>query len=193
MCRDSLIGLPLCRVSSRATSSARSIRRSPSLRTSRPRSRADICAHGPLSAARADSTASFRSSASADATEAHTSSVAGLMTSMVLPDAAGRHWLLMKSCFCSAMATDMCTPRRVNTTAQRHDGTTTYVCVVSSRRRDVVRCLRQLVSSVLPPSELRCPLLQVRSNAFLRVLSLEEQLLQLPLDRQAFEEPGLGT
>ena len=31
MCRDSLIGLPLCSVSSRATSSARSISRSPSL------------------------------------------------------------------------------------------------------------------------------------------------------------------
>src|SRR5690606_29349545 len=46
--------------------------------------------------------AAFRSSTSADGTVAHTSSVAGLMTSIVLPDDAGRHSLLMKSCFCSA-------------------------------------------------------------------------------------------
>ena len=62
MCRDSLIGLPLCSVSSRATSSARSSSRSPSLRTSRPRSRADIVPHGPSSAARAAATAASRSS-----------------------------------------------------------------------------------------------------------------------------------
>ena len=51
--RDSKIGLPLCSVSSRAISSARSISFSPSFQTSRPRSRADSFAHGPSNAARA--------------------------------------------------------------------------------------------------------------------------------------------
>src|SRR6185436_16093406 len=78
-----------------------SIRRSPSLRTRRPRSRADIAAHGPLSALRAASTAAWRSSTPADATTPHTPSVAGFTTSIVWPEAAGRHSLLMRSCFCS--------------------------------------------------------------------------------------------
>ena len=95
MWRDSMIGLPLCSVSSRATSSARSIRRSASLRTRRPRSRADSVPHGPFSAARAASTAASTSAASAAATSATTSSVAGLITAIVLPDDEGRHSLLM--------------------------------------------------------------------------------------------------
>src|SRR5829696_6609580 len=137
MCLDSLIGLPLWSVSSRAISSARSISRSPSFRTSRPRSRADICPQGPFSAARAASTAAFRSAVSADPTEAQTSSVAGLITSIVLPDAAGRHWLLMKSCLCS--------------------------------------------DNWLFSSERRFPFFQVRRDAFLRVVTLEQQLLHRAL------------
>ena len=89
MFRDSLIGLPLWMVSSRATSSAFSIRRSASRLTRRPRSRADIFPQGPSSAARAAATAASTSGAPADATEAITSSVAGLTTSIVLPDADG--------------------------------------------------------------------------------------------------------
>jgi hypothetical protein len=98
MWRDSKIGFPLCSVSSRATSSARSISFSPSFHSSRPRSRADIWAHGPLSAARAAAAAASTSARSADATEATTSSVAGLMTSSVRPPAALRHSPPMKSC-----------------------------------------------------------------------------------------------
>src|SRR5829696_4325801 len=149
MCLDSLIGLPLWSVSSRAISSARSISRSPSFRTSRPRSRADICPQGPFSAARAASTAAFRSAVSADPTEAQTSSVAGLITSIVLPDAAGRHWLLMKSCLCS--------------------------------------------DNWLFSSERRFPFFQVRRDAFLRVVTLEQQLLQLALYREPLEKPRLGA
>ena len=62
-------------------------------------------------------------SASADATTAQTSSVAGLMTSIVLPDAAARHSLLMKSCFCSAAAIHDLTgyaPGHIGTKSTKH-------------------------------------------------------------------------
>ncbi len=99
MCRDSLIGLPLCSVSSRATSSTRSISRAASRAISRPRSRADIWPHGPDSAARAAATAASTSAAPAAATSVMTSSVAGLTTAMAPPEAASRHSLLIRSCF----------------------------------------------------------------------------------------------
>src|SRR3954447_7838653 len=99
--RDSKIGFRLWSVSSRAISSARSSSRSPIRRTNRPRSRADSDPHGPFSAARAACTAASTSRVSADATVAITSSVAGLVTSMVFPPDAARHSLLMKSFFCS--------------------------------------------------------------------------------------------
>ena len=40
--------------------------------------------------------------------------------------------------------------------------------------------------------ELRLPLFEIRRDAFFRVLALEQQLLQLALERQALAEPGLG-
>ena len=103
MCRDSMMGLPLCSVSRRATSSICSTSRSPSFHTSRPRSRADILPHGPLRAARAAATAASTSDAPADATSAITSSVAGLTTGIVLPSAASCHAPPINSCFLPSM------------------------------------------------------------------------------------------
>ncbi len=91
MWRDSVMGLPLCSVSSRATSSARSMSRSPSFHSSRPRSRALIAPHGPSSAARAARTAASTSAGPAAGTVAMISSVAGLTTSRVFPPSASHH------------------------------------------------------------------------------------------------------
>src|SRR5688572_27236876 len=91
-------------------SSARAINRSPSCRTSRPRSRADNWLHGPFSAARAASTAASTSLRSADATSAITSSVAGFSTLIVLPEEEGRHSLPMNRYLVSTVAELIRTP-----------------------------------------------------------------------------------
>src|SRR5258707_10381238 len=147
------MGLPLWSVSSRATSSAFSSSRSASLLTRRPRSRADIFPHGPFSAARAAFTASSTSLVSAEATVAITSSVAGLMTSMVFPLEASRHSLLIRSLLWSIAA----------------------------------------VAKSLSSLKRRFALLQICGYPLFGVIALEEELLKLPLDGQAFEEAGFGA
>src|SRR5258708_5438546 len=102
--RAIVTGLPLSSDSSSASSSAYFMMRSPMRQTSLPRSDGVIAGHGPVSnARRAADTARSTSSLSPSATRATTSPVAGLVTSNVLPDAAGTHLPSIKSCLGLAM------------------------------------------------------------------------------------------
>src|SRR5512145_323693 len=85
------MGLPVSSVSRRAISLTRARRRSPILQRMRPRSEADIFAHGPAKAARAAWTARSMSVASPSAISAIVSPVAGFTVGWRLPDAASRH------------------------------------------------------------------------------------------------------
>src|SRR6185436_13355948 len=96
--RDSKIGLPLSRVSSRAISSACARIKSPSFQRMRWRSAGRIFGQGPLSnAARAARTARSTSSGPALATVQIGSSVAGLYVVKVSPEAASTVSPLMTS------------------------------------------------------------------------------------------------
>ena len=97
--RVTLIGLPLSRVSSSASSSKCSNTRSPSLQISRPRSVAVIAGQGPLSnARRAARTARSMSTSSACAHSAKSLPVAGLWVWKVCPDFAFTHFPSMSNC-----------------------------------------------------------------------------------------------
>ena len=98
---ESLIGLPLSSVSRAASSSKFFSIKSASLLISRPRARASIFFHGPVSnALRAALTAKSTSALSPSATWAITSPVAGLSVSNVLPLAASRHVPSISSFVC---------------------------------------------------------------------------------------------
>ncbi len=177
-----MIGLPLCSVSRRATSSACSISRSPSFQTSRPRSRADIWPHGPPSAARAAATAASTSAAVADATSAITSSVAGLTTGIVAPPAASRQSPPMSSCFFPSMVT--CLPLGQRLASSDSPGRA-WLTPVGARPA--------LIFARHSPENLGVRFSRLAAMPSFASLALEQQLLQLALDRQALAEAGLGA
>src|SRR2546423_14769392 len=81
---------------------------------------------------------------------------------MVVPLEAPRHSLLMKSCLCSTAAVAI----RIK---------------ASQRRR---------TADWLSSCERRLPFLEMCRQPLFRVFTLKQELLQLPLDRETFEEAG---
>ena len=100
-----------------------------------------------------------------------TSSVAGLTTSIVCPAEASRHSLLMRSFLDSIAAVDI-------------------QLALSDGNQEIGTVLMRLRASAA--TKLRLAFLQARRDALFGVFALEQQLLELALDRQPFGETSLA-
>src|ERR1700731_1823062 len=172
--RDSKIGLPLSRVSSSANSSIFFSSKSASFQIWRPRSLAESLRHAPFrssNARRAAATARSTSSLDAAAICVSTSPVAGLMVSNFF--ALSTHWPSINK-RPGAMFTFV--------------AASIYASLPVAGSPAVKRRLRPPALGTKCPVLFRLkhgrPLLHVSRQTFLRVLTLEEQLLIFAFDRQ---------